>query len=463
LVKSYNKKDRHGTPRAHTLSARSYSPYGDFEAEFFHFDAIRKMAKDVNNPKNAVKNSVEKVKRPKKKINLNKESGMLNFFLWNVRGMGNPEKAAAILRLVDEHEIDAIILTEIQESASAFRLRHEELFSDWAIVGSSRKHRFGGGVVLMVRKRPGGGKVEVRWSGGAQERGAEVSSLRGVYKGQSITILAAYVTPNREIVDSGSRLRHSTITAITKLVQIAHDRGDKVILLGDLNVGFTKTQICELDGSLSSTRVSPDFDKSLASFTTSASRDEFSEITKWNLKLRNGLWSENGTCTHTKTNHLLDQVWMSSDLEGSSVCTLPVPQKHQNKGDEVKALSDHHPVVVQWNPFKTNDAHVTKQIAEEESPTANQNVRFDEWDDFDRSRFNHLVGEKIKRHNGIAAIDDCGSTMVTAAQTVEQERRAAKPRNKPEMTKKYVRHEKPSVKRAKLIGTQKKGAMRQRR
>ncbi len=64
--------------------------------------------------------------------------------------------------------------------------------------------------------------VEVRWSGGAQECGAEVSLLRGVHKGQSITILAAYVTPTKELIDNGSRLRHATIIAITKVAQIAH-------------------------------------------------------------------------------------------------------------------------------------------------------------------------------------------------------------------------------------------------
>ena len=300
-----------------------------------------------------------------------------------------------------------------------FRLRHERLFDDWAIVGSSRKHKFGGGVVLLVRRR--GGRVDLRWSGGAQERGAEVACLRGTYKGQTISVIAAYVTPNRDICDSGSqKLRSATLAAISRLVQSASDRGDKVILLGDLNIGFTKTQIQDLDNSLHNARISPDFENSAASFTTAASKEEFTIVKGWKLTLRNGLWSDSGASTHEKTCHLLDQVWMSSDLQGSNVRTVTIPKS--NKTD--KALSDHYPLVAQWSPF-TSDDSVEKNNAQ----TTKKGTCFDEWDDFDRSRFNHEFGQRIKKLKTSRSIDACGEALVEAAKIVEDERIAAKPKH----------------------------------
>ena len=122
-----------------------------------------------------------------------------------------------------------------------------------------------------------------------RHKGAEVVSLRGRCGATGVTLIGAYVTPNRTLTDTAratkvaESIRSNTLKAITSIAETARERGDCVALLGDLNIGFSDGQLVEIDGPYRGLR-----SRDNVSLTTPASREEFETVKKWNLVLRSG-------------------------------------------------------------------------------------------------------------------------------------------------------------------------------
>ena len=227
---------------------------------------------------------------------------------WNLRGAGGTQKIAAILHAAEVREADVVVLNELGESVSAFRIRLQSVLSDFSIVGTGRVHKGGGGTAILARRQGC-----VRWSGGRPDREGEAAFLRGHVGAHSFTIIGAYVTPNRTLADTrapakrDTTLRAQTLASIARATAAARHRGDAVMLLGDLNVGFKADQIRQLDGPFAVDRVAHNF-------TTPVSHDEFSVVQSWGLFLRSGLWGDEACASHTPSGHMLDQVWTSAAL-----------------------------------------------------------------------------------------------------------------------------------------------------
>ena len=159
-----------------------------------------------------------------------------------MRGARDGSKIAAVLHMAESENVEAIVLNELKEPIAAFRLRCGAALDGWSIIGSSRVHKFGGGIALMVRRRS-----RFNWHGGAQmrQKGAEVVCLRGRYGATGVTLIGAYVTPNRSLTDTArvtkvtDTIRNNTLKAIASIAETARERGDCVALLGDLNIGFS--------------------------------------------------------------------------------------------------------------------------------------------------------------------------------------------------------------------------------
>ena len=74
----------------------------------------------------------------------------LRLLQWNCRGSGGTQKIATILHAAEVRQADLLVLNELGESISAFRIRLQSVLSDFYIVGTGRVHR-GGGVPPFSR------------------------------------------------------------------------------------------------------------------------------------------------------------------------------------------------------------------------------------------------------------------------------------------------------------------------
>ena len=336
---------------------------------------------------------------------------------WNLRGAGGTQKVAAILHAAEVRGADVVILNEIAESVVAFRIRLQTVLSDFSIVGTGRVHKGGGGTAILARRQGC-----VRWSGGRPDREGEATFLRGHVGEHAFTIIGAYVTPNRTLADSRTQakcdtLRSQTLASVARATAAARHRGDAVVLLGDLNAGFKAEQIKALDGPFAADRVAHNF-------TTPVSHDEFSVVQSWGLFLRSGLWGDEACASHTPSGHMLDQVWTNAALRTMRLEQLPVPvftAPHPNAG---KAMSDHAPIFVLWNPFPASPCPPPT------NPPSQPRIRYLEWDAADRARYNWLLAQDL-REQPVApssvrdAIHGCGAALVQCAEQVESERLAA--------------------------------------
>ena len=365
-------------------------------------------------PKPAVLNAISG--RPRRESR-DAKFDCLRVVQWNCRGSGGTQKIAAILHTAEVREADVIVLNEIHESVSAFRIRLQSVLSDFSIVGTGRVHKGGGGTAILARRHGC-----VRWSGGRPDREGEAASLRGHVGSHAFTIIGAYVTPNRALADTRAQakcdtLRSQTFASIARATENAQRRGDAVLLVGDLNAGFKADQIHQLDGPFATERVAHNF-------TTPVSSDEFSVVRSWGLFLRSGLWGTEACAAHTPSGHLLDQVWASTALRTTRLEQLPVPAFTAPHPSAGKPMSDHAPIFVTWSPFPTISCTPTA------NPPSQPRVRYSEWDIDDKARYNWLVAQGLRSMNNAEELTRCGETFVASAQTVEAERIAATQKKK---------------------------------
>ena len=224
------------------------------------------------------------------------------------------------------------------------------------------------------------------------------------------------MTPNRALADTRAQakcdtLRSQTFASIARATAAARHRGDAVLLLGDLNVGFKAEQIRLLDGPFVADRVA-------RNFTTPATHDEFSVVQSWGLFLRSGLWGDEACASHP-SGHLLDQVWASTALRTTRLEQLPVPvftAPHPGAG---KPMSDHAPIFVTWSPFSPTSCPSAA------SPPSQPRIQYSEWDEQDKARYNWLIAQELRDLQKAEDLTRCGEAFVASARQVEKERTAA--------------------------------------
>ena len=317
---------------------------------------------------------------------------------WNVQGL--KAKEATVISLAEQHDADAVILSETFEDAATTRVRDAFHDSGWIVRGSRRRGIGGGGVTVLMRKSRG------NWTVGIESSDNEAIDVHlhpkkgGSQHSRGITVVGAYLTPNNAF----KKLRAATVQRITKHVVSAVDKGHRTCVVGDLNMRPSETQLAQLDGNLAQQRVE-------YHFGSGVSRAEFVEIEKWGLTLLNGLWTTEGVGTFKRSTTTPDQVWINGCSEQDSVSVLK---------DHPGRQSDHWPILVTLRAprglvSRDGDDHTTSRSTK---------IQWRQWGDREVQRYNFLYGENLTEDNNDGRlINRCENAMLRAARMTEDERK----------------------------------------
>jgi len=320
---------------------------------------------------------------------------------WNVQGLAGKE--STVMTLLEDEDVDVAVLTETHEDAAAIRIRQAfgpGVDREWDLRGSRRVGRRGGGVLVMVRRERGS------WSGGMESQSEEAVALRlkaGEKGGRATTLIAAYLTPTRGDLELRA-LRMRTLKRITREVESATGRGDRVMVVGDLNLRLSAEQIRVTDGILAARRAEG-FREAEGIVSV-----EFEMVRQWGLTVRNGLWNSDGTETLRKHGTTPDQIWMSDCSRRDHIWTVR----------EMADGSDHWPVCIQAQ----SDERAVSGAATRRA--VGGKVQWKRWGDAERARYNWVFPEQLglieRDRPGERRMVCVAEAMRVAANVVEAER-----------------------------------------
>ena len=266
---------------------------------------------------------------------------------------------------------------------------------------------------MLVRE-----KGRFKWSGGQEFTEEELVVVRGEAHGQTFAVICAYVTPTVSDAELLS-IRQATLKKIETEVGKARRMNDRIVMVGDLNLRFSESQLVKLDGPLASVRFGG------FSFGPGLRQDVFSQILDLDLFLCNGLWSRTGYGSFKPAGTTPDQIW-TDVAEACDECRVL---------ESFPELSDHWPVfsVVHRRLLPKQDHACQLQ----DRPVK---VRFDSWGHEEWTRYNWLFSQALSAprsgDNSPPSVGArphlttlCETHMLKAARKTESERRLREHQN----------------------------------